>query len=77
MGRVVPDDVSLSVFPFSCGCRVVVVVALCQRLVVSAGLQGVYVNRLGFVEFSFVSGNVIDSTVDGVRELLDYVGWMI
>ena len=81
VGRVVPDDVSFSVFLCSCGCRVViavvVVVTVCQRLIVSAGPQGVFVDRLGFVEFSFVAGNVRDSTVDGGRELFDYVGWMI
>ena len=33
-----------------------------------------FVDGLCFVKFSFVAGNVGDSTVDGGRELSNYVG---
>ena len=37
VGRVVPDDVSLSVFSCSCGCRVVVVVVVACCCMLKAG----------------------------------------
>ena len=59
--RVVPDDVALSV---SSGRWLVVVVG--QGFVVSAGFQGVFVDRFCFVEFCLVAGYTGYPQVDSV-----------